>query len=133
MLENYLAYLKSILGIERAAISPATTAIGPVFLLEKSPSLQSVFAPGPTAELFEKMLAALGWKLDQVQVKEVELQEIEKQKLDENAVILTSTAQESQWPTMSLEAIKSYHPAEMVANPHLKRAAWEHLQRIRRK
>lgn len=129
MLVTYLSYLKSVLGIENLPVSADSSTLRPLFLLEKSPNLQSVLTAGPARELFEKMLAALGFKISEIEIKEVELT---SEKLALAHVILTSVAAENNWPELKSPAVKSYHPAELIAQPALKRVAWDYLQKARR-
>ncbi len=141
MSTTYLSYLQTILGIENVVMDLVTApnevtsnsvntraTNKPLFLLEKSPSLQSVLTSGPASDLFDKMVAALGWQRHEVEVREVSL---ENEVGNSAHVLFTALESETQWPQLS-NGTKSYHPSELLAKPQLKRAAWELLQPARR-
>jgi hypothetical protein len=124
MSENYLSYVSSVLGIDVVAVPR------PVFLFEKNSSLQSVLEPGPVAELLEKILSAMGWQPHEIEIRECTTAELTEQARAAE-VLFTSKETEANWNLFETN-VKTYHPAEMLKEPSLKKLAWESLQKLRR-
>jgi hypothetical protein len=128
MAENYLSYLQTVLGVE--VVFNPTSSVKPVFLFEKSSSLSSVLEPGPASELLEKILSAMGWQRSQIDIKEMSISDIQNQSQGDE-IIFTSLQEAKSWETLK-GFVKTYHPTEMLADPSLKKSAWESLQKARR-
>lgn len=124
MSRSYIDYVSSVLGINEISISK------PLFLFEKSSSLQSVLEPGPASELLEKILAAMGTRRNEIEIQEYDIAELKMRSMSED-IVFTSKDSEGEWTELSCKIV-TYHPSVLVNFPALKKTAWESLQKARR-
>ncbi len=102
----------------------------PIFLFEKSSSLQSILAPGPASELLEKILTAMGFKRSEIEIQEHDFAQLKTVSSPED-IVFTSQDSESKWQELNCK-IATYHPSVLLSSPNLKKTAWESLQKARR-
>ncbi|MDZ4661620.1 MAG: hypothetical protein SGJ18_08370 [Pseudomonadota bacterium] len=135
-MNSAINYLSSVLGISGVigTYARGNTALNktPLFVSVLRSLRPSLLALNEASILFDKMLAAIGFKRDKIEFLEVNEVTITDLKVwtEKHSLVVILDKPEQSLLSIQPHIIWSYHPQELLINGSLKKLAWEHLKRL---
>jgi hypothetical protein len=135
-MENYIQYLEQVLGLKNIVWPQMEPVPEPVVESEPAPSVWVLFIAekkwsAPAAELFKKMREAMKLTGDQVKIlfaNQASLPELQISALSAQRVVCFSKRLNEQISSDPAFKYVTFDPEELLAQPQLKKAAWEDLK-----
>lgn len=116
---NYLGYARSVLGVEGLSFANPKPRV----------VIETLNERGDYTQLLSKMLAAINLEISTVEIDEIDRNQVSEQlNQTSNALFMLSKTNLEKFIDNKGKNILSPHPLDLMAQPELKKQAWDSLK-----